>query len=195
MSAILNEPVLVLSKNWLPMETCTARKAFVSVFAEKALFVNIEDCSTHDFMSWASLEVLDGQPCLKTARMHIRLPEVVVLSSPGRPEKKRDTIVFSRRNLMKRDRHICQYCGKQFQPADLTIDHILPKTRGGKSAWLNCVMSCFDCNSFKSNRTPAEAGMALLNKPSEPRWSPIFRVPHSRYKESWKQFVPETCFA
>jgi len=189
MSDVLGEPVLVLNKNWLPIETCSVRRAFEKLFAEKAHFINTEDCSTHDFLSWAELYVPEGCPVIKTSRMHIRAPEVIVLTSAAKTVRKRDGIVFSRRNLIRRDHGVCQYCGEQPDLVDLTIDHIFPKTRGGKSSWTNCVMSCFDCNSFKADRTPEEAGMKLLSRPLEPGWSPLFRVSPNRYKPSWHQFV------
>ena len=189
--SVLNEPVLVLNSGWAPVETCTVRKAFEKVFGEKAKIVNTDDCSVHDFMSWAELDVRVGHHAIRTSHMNIRAPEVIVLKSDAKIGRKRDIIAFSRRNLMKRDSGTCQYCGKQASSEKMTIDHIMPKTRGGKSQWMNCVMSCFACNSLKANKTPDEAGMRLRSKPFEPRWSPIFRIAINRYKQSWQNFLPE----
>ena len=76
---------------------------------------------------------------------------------------------FNRMGVFKRDRFICMYCGKTFKGSELTIDHIFPKSQGGKLTWLNCVSACFECNSKKGDRTPEQAGMRLLKKPIVPR--------------------------
>lgn len=194
MASILSEPVLKLNKGWNPIDTTTVRDALSDVFAETAKIINPEDCSLHDFMSWAELPPIEGAPVLATAWMYIRLPEVIVLTeSDGKIGRKRDIVPYSRRNVFKRDSHTCQYCGGS---KTLTLDHVFPRSRGGKSNWTNVITSCFDCNLAKKDRTPEEAGMKLRNyRPFEPRWSPIFKVSVSKYKPSWKQFVSESAFS
>lgn len=191
MSVLMNH-CLVLSKNWMPFETCTVKRAFVKVLSDGAMFVNTEDCSTHDFMSWADLPVQDGMLSLRTSQMCIRVPEVIVLTASVMGQRE---IRFTRRSLLKRDKHTCQYCGKSPSPAQLTIDHVIPKSKGGKHTWLNCVISCFDCNIKKGNKYLEQTNMRLMSQPHEPAWSPIFRCPKAHYRESWKQFLPEKMFA
>jgi len=187
---ILNEPVLVLSRLWLPVATWTVRNAFSHVFADKARIVDAQSggWETYDFLEWTELSVKDGSPCIHTSHMHIRMPEVVVLVSEGKFT--RDKIAFSKRNLLKRDHYTCAYCGRQGTTA-LTIDHIVPRARGGRSDWKNTVAACFECNSAKADRTPQEAGMRLRIKPHEPTWSPIFKVPSHKYRKSWQGFLSE----
>lgn len=192
--SVLNEPVLVLNRNWVPIETVTVARAFSYIFAEKAKFIDPTDCSLYDFMGWADLPVAEGQPFLRTSRMHIRAPEIIVLTKSHGVARRKETMAFSRRNLCKRDMMTCQYCGSQPIPKELTIDHIVPKKRGGKSSWTNCVMSCFPCNSKKADKMLAESGLKLMHQPYEPKWSPIFRVHPGKYKESWKGFVQENAF-
>jgi len=188
--SVLNEPVLVLNKAWNPIGTYTVRTAFKQVFADKAKIVDPLDSSLHDFESWVLLPLIAGEAFVHTYSSGFRAPEIIVLESDGKFGR-RDKLAFSRRNLMKRDGHTCQYCGKSPTTDKLTIDHVMPKSRGGKSLWHNCVMACLPCNFVKANRTPDEAGMKLRVKPFEPKWTPVFKVAPTKFKPSWKHFINE----
>lgn len=84
------------------------------------------------------------------------------------PRHNKKNKVYNRGAIFKRDKNTCQYCGKKFQTSELTIDHVMPKSMGGKTSWENCVACCNDCNSKKANRTPKMAQMKLLYKPFKP---------------------------
>lgn len=103
-------------------------------------------------------------------------PAVVRLTHWIRPHRKR--VKFSRQNVLARDHWTCQYCGKRFSTRDLTFDHVIPRSRGGKTSWENIVTACggtpTSCNHVKADRTPEEAGMKLRKKPMRPTWLPIF---------------------
>ena len=75
-------------------------------------------------------------------------------------------VTFSRRNIFKRDRYVCQYCGSQPGSEELTIDHVVPRSQGGVSSWTNCVLACMTCNKRKADRTPEQAGM-MLRQPAD----------------------------
>src|SRR5512143_342332 len=92
-------------------------------------------------------------------------------------------------NIYRRDRHTCQYCGVHLPPEELSVDHILPRSRGGRSTWTNCVLSCLRCNRRKSNRSVEEAGMRLIRQPVEPKWTPCVTIPLGHRKTSWQQFI------
>ena len=98
---------------------------------------------------------------------------------------------FNRTAVFRRDQHICQYCGKALTPAKLTLDHILPRARGGENSWRNCVTSCFECNNRKGMRTPEEARMVLLKKPTTPAMSigSEFALMKNKH-DSWKNYIP-----
>ena len=83
-------------------------------------------------------------------------------------------VAFSRRNIFKRDRFTCQFCGRQPGSEELTIDHVVPRSRGGTSTWENCVLACVPCNARKANRTPEQAGMKLRRAPVRPAWKPLY---------------------
>lgn len=89
-------------------------------------------------------------------------------------------IKFSRLNIYARDAFTCQYCWKQLPAEDLTFDHVIPRSRGGRTNWTNIIACCVDCNMTKANRTPEEAGMRLLRKPVKPRWLPAITVAMNR---------------
>ena len=103
----------------------------------------------------------------------------------------RQGVAFSRRNLYRRDANTCQYCGRRPGTHELSIDHVLPRSRGGLSTWQNCVLSCMRCNCKKGSRLPVEAGMRLLRPPMPPSWSPTLEVPVGRVRQSWEKFVSD----
>lgn len=100
----------------------------------------------------------------------IAVSSILGVSGPLLGEKfyTRETVFSDRQVLYARDRQICAYCGDHFEPRSLTIDHVLPKSRGGKNTWMNCVSACKKCNGKKSDRTPEEANMPLLYVPYAP---------------------------
>jgi len=97
---------------------------------------------------------------------------------------------FNRINIFRRDGGKCQYCGEQFTRQDLTIDHVIPRSLGGKSIWENVACCCVDCNRKKGGRTPDQARLKLLNKPKKPVWDPFSNIyiKTVRYKE-WEPFL------
>ena len=123
-----------------------------------------------------------------TARQYIRVPRVLVLSAYEYLPRVR--VRFSRINIYARDQDTCQYCGRQLPRTELNLDHVVPRTQGGKTSWENVVCSCVKCNLKKGGRTPEQAGMRLLKKPVRPRWTPLVRGPAKRitYRE-WLPFL------
>lgn len=105
---------------------------------------------------------------------------------------KRDRIrvKFSRLNIYTRDGFKCQFCGQRFESEDLTFDHVIPRSRGGKTTWENIVTACVACNKAKSDRTPAEAHMKLLKQPRKPAYLPAMTVKMDtrRVPEEWKPY-------
>lgn len=119
----------------------------------------------------------------------IKLPSVVRLLRMVRTPK--TPVKFSRQNIYARDKYRCQYCGRRFPIEDFTYDHVIPKSRGGKTAWRNIVTCCMQCNRKKGGRTPKEAMMTLVRKPSKPKWLPTLRVTIG-FKEvptSWRDYL------
>lgn len=188
MISVLHRPTLVLNRNWQPVSITTVARALVKVWNETARIVDPADYQLYDWEDWARLIPQEGEPFITTARTRLRAPEVVVLSHYDRVPKR--TIPFSRRNVFKRDRSTCQYCGRRPPADELTIDHVVPRSQGGVSTWENCVLACMDCNSRKANRTPDQARMPLRKRPVRPLWSQVGPNEGAPI-DSWAKFISE----
>jgi len=187
--AVLDQRTLVLNRSWIAIDTTTVRKALVWMYRGMARAIAPDTFETHDFSSWSDLAIASGEPAIHSISLRIRVPEIIILALYN--EVPRKEVVFSRRNIYKRDRFTCQYCGEQPGSEELTIDHILPRSVGGRSTWENCVLACVDCNRHKANRTPDGAGMRLLKPPVRPPWTPFLSLKLGIRKASWERFVSE----
>ncbi len=184
---MLNSNVLVLNRSYLPIHVTSVRRAFSLLYQGIARAVD-EQYQTFDFDSWSQLAVARDAEAIGTPGGMIRIPRVLVLVSFDRLPRRH--VRFSRINLMSRDKFQCQYCGVKPVKADLNLDHVKPRTLGGRSTWENVVTSCVNCNRRKGGRTPEQAGMKLRCKPQRPRWTPLMNLVTSnmRHKE-WKPFL------
>jgi len=141
----LHRPVLVLNASYEPVNICAARRALVLILK-----------------GVASAEAHAGD-FIHASRREFALPSVIRLLEYRRiPHQTR---ALSRKNILIRDRYTCQYCHKTFAGAELTLDHVVPRSRSGETSWENLVACCHGCNNRKGNRTPEEAGMRLLRYP------------------------------
>jgi len=111
--------------------------------------------------------VKESDKIIRSVSRTFRVPAVIRLIKFIRQIYRRE-VPFSRKNILIRDSHTCQYCGREFSGPDLTIDHIIPKVQGGSNAWTNVVACCRTCNMRKGGRTPRQAGMQLVSKPFKP---------------------------
>jgi 5-methylcytosine-specific restriction endonuclease McrA len=148
-----------------------------------------ERFNTHDFSSWVRYsKQSDEAERIHGATLAILVPKIVVLAFYDRLP--RLEVKFTRRNVFLRDRFTCQYCAKVLPEAQLNLDHVMPRDKGGRTTWENIVTSCFRCNTRKANKLPHEAGMHPRVKPFAPRWRPLFGLQESGLAhESWKHFV------
>ena len=114
-------------------------------------------------------------------------PAVIVLKSYVR--KKFMSYACNRKNVVWRDKNVCQYCGNRFCFSDLTMDHVIPKSRGGDKSWTNIVTSCKRCNNSKGDRTPEEAKMPLIKKPFIPKWNIDVLLRDKKIPQEWKNYI------
>jgi 5-methylcytosine-specific restriction endonuclease McrA len=165
---MLDAPVLVLNQNYEPLHICTVRRALVLLDKGKA-------------------EILvDGRGFLHTPSATVPVPSVIRLHYlVRRPFVQRR---LSRREVFLRDHYTCQYCGRQAKV--LTLDHVIPRHRGGANTWENVVTACIPCNHKKAGRTPQEAGMRLLRRPRPPYAHPYVLFFHRPLQEEWKPYLP-----
>jgi len=187
-SQVLQRPTLVLNRSWQPVNVATVARALVMVWSDTARVVDPDDYQLYDWEDWADFDPTDDQPFVQAVSQRIRVPEVITLTDFNRLPS--TTVAFSRRNIFKRDRMSCQYCGNRLKGDELTIDHVIPRSHGGGSTWENCVLACVTCNHTKADRTPERAGMRLLNTPKQPNWNPIYSQHTIRY-ESWSKFISD----
>jgi 5-methylcytosine-specific restriction endonuclease McrA len=188
MVAVLNRPTLVLNRNWQPVGVATVAKSLVKVWNDTARIVDPADYQQYSWLDWAHLVPQTGEPFIQTRRTRLRAPEVVTLTKYDRLPT--NAVTFSRRNVFKRDRFMCQYCSRQPGGEELTIDHVVPRAQGGTSTWENCVLACVECNTRKADRTPKQAGMQLRKEPHRPLWRPLYAA-HGTRIDSWSKFVSE----
>jgi len=197
-ASALDSSVLVLNKLYLPIHVVNARRAFSLLCRDVAEVVCLEDdCfETHDLASWCQLSAMrakfpdDDSDYVRTVSLEIIVPRIIRLLVYDRlPER---AVKFNRRNIYGRDESRCQYCGKRFPTSELTLDHVVPRSRGGGSTWDNLVCCCVACNSRKGGRLPENAGMKLIRRPFKPRRSPLIRLTlRDRRYRSWRHFVDD----
>ena len=187
-SSVLDSSVLVLNRLYQPVNITTVRRAFTLLYQGTAKAID-RSFQTFDFESWAALsaEVHSEADIVKTVSKAIRVPRVIILQVYDRFPHLH--VRFSRQNIYLRDKNTCQYCGQRLPRSELNLDHVIPRSRGGRTTWENIVCSCIDCNLDKGGRTPQEAGMSLLRRPGRPRWSPFERGEGKYTYEDWRPFL------
>lgn len=162
--------ILVLNAGYEPLGLASVKRAVVLV------------------MNGTADTVEESGEYLRTSSTPYPIPSIIRLNRfvrrpPGR-------LALNRRNILRRDQYCCQYCGKR--GGELTIDHVMPKSRGGKGVWDNLVTACRTCNLKKKNRTPDEAGMHLASRPIAPRHSILLTADLPRFPVEWKTYLPES---
>ena len=169
MSAMLiNSPVLVLNQDYQPLNICNARRAIVLVGRGKAELL------------------LNGRGNVRSVSWTIPIPSVIrLVNMVKRPLVRRR---LSRQAVFYRDGFTCQYCGNPTR--ELTVDHVMPRYRGGAQVWENVVSACIPCNHRKAGLTPGEARMRLIREPRTPRPNPYYIFHHRSLQEEWRQFIP-----
>jgi len=187
MPSWLNKSCLVLDQAWRAINVVPAFRAICMCYGRGHMFVDPSDFSTYGFEEWVDRGTPAGRPVHTTSTV-FDAPEIVVTSAV---QKFRNAKVnLNKSTVCKRDGHRCQYCGKKFPESELSLDHVIPKSQGGRLVWENTVAACFRCNVSKGGRTPRQAGVKLVREPFEPRWSPMFakRV-RGTTPESWRRIL------
>lgn len=187
MPTILDQPTLVLNKNWTAISVEPVRDAITKVCSENAVVLDPHSFQTFTWEKWAELQVNDDEDFIATVKGRYKVPDIIVLSYYEKIHSR--TLMFNRRNLFARDNNSCQYCGKKMSFSNCTLDHVIPQCQGGPSTWENCVIACVNCNVRKGGRTPRQAGIQLLRKPIKPKWSPVFRT--KIIKPIWGKVIPD----
>ena len=167
MSTFLNRRVLVLNQSYEPIMVIGARRAIILILSEK-------------------VEALENyRELIHSVYLTLPLPSVIKLKQYARIRRK--DIVLSRKNILKRDNHTCQYCGIRSVP--MTIDHIIPRQRGGEDSWYNLVAACVVCNTRKGNRTPRGAHMKLVKRARKPTMILHLQKFVKQFQGTWRPYL------
>jgi 5-methylcytosine-specific restriction endonuclease McrA len=163
----MNGHVLVLNQDFSALTVCSVERAVVLIHLRKAELVH-----AHPDRFVRSPSIRFPWPSIVRLRGYVRVPY--------------KRIMLTRKNILRRDRFRCQYCSSR---DDLTVDHILPKSRGGRDTWENLVAACNRCNNRKGNRTPDEADMRLQSKPFRPSYVMFIRDLMGTVDDTWKPYL------
>jgi 5-methylcytosine-specific restriction endonuclease McrA len=164
----MNAPVLVLNANFEPLNVCNTRRALCLLVAGKAEML------------------LNGRGYVRTVRLTIPRPSIIRLGYMVR--RPRPRVRLTKREIFRRDSFTCQYCGRQ--ASRLTIDHVLPRHRGGEHTWTNLVTACSECNLRKGGRTLQETRIRLLRPPAEPHPTATYLFArHLPDNETWEPYL------
>jgi 5-methylcytosine-specific restriction endonuclease McrA len=195
-SDALASSVLVLNRSYLAVHVIGVRRAFSLLCRELAEIIHQEDgrFANYDFEAWR--ENCDDRVDIKkphedwirAVNFEIQVPRVVRLLRYDKLPSR--ALRLNRHTVFARDEHRCQYCGHRFSSSELSLDHVIPRSRGGNTTWENVVCCCVGCNIRKGGRTPAEAHMKLVVKPIRPKRSPLItlKLRNPKY-ECWRTWV------
>lgn len=163
---------LLLDHAYVPLQVVTWQRAITLLWTDKVEVLEEHDEEIHSIS------------------FSMKIPSVLRMLVPVRMRRKAP-VKFTRLNIFTRDQFKCQYCGEQFESEDLTFDHVVPVSQGGKKSWENIVSACVECNSKKEGRTPQQAGMKLLKKPKQPVWAQVVTVTIGLRKmpETWRDYL------
>lgn len=159
--------VLVLNNDFTPLTVCSVYRAFLLVFTSKA-----EMISSDKGRFLRSITKSFPKPSVIRIKKYINIPY--------------KGVVLTRHNIFKRDNHECQYCGLS---KDLTLDHLIPRSKGGKSSWKNLVTACKKCNAKKGDYSPEQAGLILKRAPEKPSYIMFLRTSNGNLKEDWLPYL------
>jgi len=160
--------VLVLNQSYEPLGVCRARRAVVLCFLGKA-------------------EIVERADGLRVHSVNDSFPIPSILRLSNFVKIRRRSVPLTKPNLMRRDNYTCQYCGARHVP--MTLDHVVPRTHGGKDSWDNLVCACERCNSRKGDRIPGEAGIKLARQPKKPHYFAFVLSSLGKPPAEWRPYL------
>lgn len=183
----LHLETLVLNKGWDAFNIETAKESIVKTFTGDANVLD-ENYVQYGWEDWLELSKMDNEgPFVRTSKIRIKVPRVIRLLKYNRIPK--IEVKLTRRNLFIRDKLCCQYTNKKLSFKDATIDHVIPRSKGGKSTWDNMVICSLEINIKKGNRTPKEAGLTLIRQPKQPTWNLMFVKYVPKIPRIWEKYI------
>jgi len=184
--SFLDSPVLALNRGWQAVSFLPCRTVICTVMRDMGSILDPETYELLTLEAWSERSY-EGMRTITTTAGALMVPDVVVFKKYGERPPRR--ITFGRVNLARRDEYRCQYCGDTIGVKGTTVDHVMPRSRGGPLTWENTVAACRRCNGRKADRTPEEAGMPLRKRPAKPTWKPRLPVPQGSFRKAWEPFL------
>lgn len=191
--SVLKKPVLILNKNWDIIRISSFENVISKVFSGNMKIVDGYTFIVYTWNEWIKNFTIPKDSDTKydyilTKDNRIRFPKVFICTKYNKMPKKE--LKINRKNIWIRDKKTCCYCGDKISFSEMTLDHIVPKSKNGKTTWENVVCCCKKINTKKRNRTPEEAGLKLLYHPYKPKWNPLFSflLPDD-YDPEWLNFI------
>lgn len=189
--AVLGNSVLILNKGWYPIRIQVLKRSLILVFRDKASIVDPDDYAVYNWEKWQKIKIeqkdVDNNYFIQTTRGIIKVPEVIILNKYDKIPQYR--LKLTKRNIFMRDNFCCQYSGKKLLPKESDIDHIIPKSRGGKTNWTNLVVTSKELNRKKGNKTPEEYGLKLIKQPLKPKNNLFVATSSKETPKSWSKFI------
>ena len=187
---------LVLNKDWRPINVIPALKAIKKICAGRALWLDTKTFQVYSWEQWVNewsdVSSASSRMSLETARTC--LPEIIVCTEYKGVGFKTGVLgapKFSRANLFLRDKGICQTCGQMYSSEELTMGHIIPRSKGGLVSWTNIVLQCIQCNQKMADKTPEQAGVRLIRKPFIPTAKDLRIAPEERIRQKMNNSTPK----
>jgi 5-methylcytosine-specific restriction endonuclease McrA len=184
--------VLVLNSSFYAIQITSWKRALSLLYLDHARVVD-EEYKTYSFENWRQLtDAVKTHPAgiVTTPTFKIAIPDVIALRFfDGVPASE---VKFTRRNIYEHYGYRCCYCSRRLPTTELNLDHVVPRSRGGKTDWANVVTSCISCNLKKGDKLPVEARMKLFIKPSKPKWRGAISLGFRssfKFKASWQRFI------
>lgn len=207
--SVLNHNVLALNRGWVPTAVTTVERAIILLTSEyplepgqkkaqpKAVVVSkaadVDEFRAYTWEDWSELVASDNERVVRSARASFRVPEIIALTRYNELPQQRQH--FSRRTIYKRDNNQCQYCMKRPGTEELSIDHIIPRSKGGLTTWTNCCLACVECNRFKADILPKKKTIleTMLGSNGQKKTRPVvyYTVTFSNGKKSWEATIRE----
>lgn len=194
--SLKNDSVLILNRHLLAIQVCDVKSAVCALVTGKARVVD-EEYQTYNLEEWKlrteEIENNGGTSkyscVLRSPSTRILAPQVIQIPDCEFHTSTIKVIKYSRQNIYRRDKYKCQYCNKKFTRDNLTLDHVIPRSKGGKSKWTNVVACCKACNEAKGDKSPTELGWKIPI-PAKPSWRSHIGIPFDEIKKDyWKNFL------
>lgn len=198
MESLLQELVLTLNKDYLATAVISARDAITALVSGKVSVIT-ESYELYSFEEWTKItkyfeqdeDLYSKYPgIIRSPSIELFVPQVVIFKESEYTSPRIVNIRFSRRSILQRDHNKCQYCGINLRQNEASLDHIIPKSKGGTNSWKNLVTACIYCNAKKGDKLLSDIGWKLLQEPTEPKWKSHIGTPFNLVKKNyWNNFL------